>query len=101
MGLHSELEAARKKLAERIRREQADLAEAKRELHRKQAELDEKDLPLHNSLARANGALPAGDVCPNCWVLDGIKVAMTPQGSSDDSDIFRCPSCHYEVSYVD
>lgn len=101
MGLKSELEAARKQLAERIRAQQASLAEAKRELNRKQAELDAQDLPLHNSLARANSPLPSGDVCPNCWIVDGLKTPMTSQSSSDDSDIFRCPRCHYEVSFLD
>ena len=100
MGLRFEQEAARKQLAERIQAKQDDITEAKRELNRKKAELDEQENRLRGGLARANVPLPAGDACPNCWVLRGREVRMTPQPSEDDSDVFRCRDCGYEVSYI-
>ena len=53
---------------------------------------------LHRAQGRAAGPLPAGDVCPTCWINHGEQVQMRiaePSGRSAP-DGAACPKCGRE-----
>jgi hypothetical protein len=44
---------------------------------------------LHRAQGRAAGPLPAGGICPTCWIARGEEVAAT-------RDTLVCPKCGRE-----
>jgi len=48
---------------------------------------------LHRAQGRASGPLPAGDVCPACWINRGEQVQMS---SLREQSMRACPKCGRE-----
>jgi len=59
---------------------------------------------LHRAQGRAAGPLPAGDVCPTCWINLGEQVPMrigaAPSGHPAP-DRVACPKCGREEPQAD
>lgn len=36
--------------------------------------------------------------CPDCWVSRGVESTLIPIPSDTSDDLFRCKTCHLEIS---
>src|SRR5216683_7603286 len=51
---------------------------------------------LHRAQGRAAGPLPAGDLCPACWINHGEEVQLSNLPDQSTRDMFVCLKCGRE-----
>ncbi len=81
-----------------IRRVQYRDQELQRQAAQAQAELDhakaERD-KIKDALSRAESPFPAGDICPECWIMHGEarELRAVPHPDSKHFDRWICRAC--------
>jgi hypothetical protein len=97
MGIVDELRRAAEHLAANASREADDHRKRLEELAKETADLKHQFELQTSAAQRLEGYEPilGKEVCPWCWIMDGVKSGMRhiPSGR-DDLDAIRCDRCN-------
>lgn len=95
--LDKELERFRLEAIRQLENEQQKRDAQLTELQEAIVKLEATNSLLPHQILRAKHPLPAGAICPRCWVWDGEKIEIGSVNSSTNDDLFRCKHCGTEI----
>lgn len=101
MPFYTPINKRAQKAADDSRKECLRLHQKIKDLEKEKAEAEAALQLARSAIQRFDNFNPniGGDLlCPDCWIYRDISSILIPIPSETDADLFRCKTCHMEIS---